>query len=74
MTSQIWQTMGWLEIQKLEYLENGAYFFYEIKFLTSASDDKFFVAEVSCHITNIETMQINFLPFIINHFYKDVQF
>ena len=23
--------MGWLEIQKLEYLENGTQFFYEIK-------------------------------------------
>ena len=39
MASQIWQTMGWLKIQKLEYLENGTYLFYEIKkFLTCVSD------------------------------------
>ena len=37
-----WQTMGWLKIEKHEYLENGTYFFYEIKqFLTCASDDTF---------------------------------
>ena len=35
MTSQIWQIMGWFEIQKLEYLENGTKRFYKIKkFLT----------------------------------------
>ena len=34
--------MGWLKIQKLEYLENGTLFFYEIKkFLICASDDTF---------------------------------
>ena len=39
-TSQIWQITGWLKIQKLESLENGTYFFYEIKkFFTCASDD-----------------------------------
>ena len=38
MTSQIWQIMGWLKIQKLNYLENGMELFYEIKkFLTCAS-------------------------------------
>ena len=32
--------MGWLKIQKFEYLENGTQLFYEIKkFLTCASDD-----------------------------------
>ena len=36
---QIWQIIGWLKIQKLEYVENGAYLFYETKkFLTCASD------------------------------------
>ena len=34
--------MGWLKMQKLEYLENGTSFFHEIKkFLTCASDDTF---------------------------------
>ena len=42
MTSQIWQTMGLLEIQKLEYFEDGTELFYEIKkFLTCATGDKF---------------------------------
>ena len=42
MTSQIWQTMGLLEIQKLEHFEDGTELFYEIKkFLTCATDDKF---------------------------------
>ena len=42
MTSQICLIMGWLKIQKLEYIENGAYFFYEIKkFLTCTSDGIF---------------------------------
>ena len=31
MKSQIWQIMGWFEIQKLEYLENGTKLFYKIK-------------------------------------------
>ena len=44
--------MGWLKIQKLEYLESGTEFFYEIKkFLTCASYDTLrvfrFVAEVT---------------------------
>ena len=53
MTSQIWQIIGWLKIQKLEYLENGTQFFYEIKkFLTCASDGHIlrsyrFLAEVT---------------------------
>ena len=39
MTTEI---MGWLKIQKLEYLENRTYLFYEIKrFLTCVSDDTF---------------------------------
>ena len=39
VTSQIWSIMGWLKIQKLEYLENGTLFFCEIKkFLISVSD------------------------------------
>ena len=34
--------MVWLKTQKPEYLENGAYFFYELKkFLACASDDAF---------------------------------
>ena len=34
--------MGWLKIQKLEYLENGIYISYEIKkFLICASDGTF---------------------------------
>ena len=34
--------MGWLKIQKPEYLENGTSLFYEIKkFLICASDDTF---------------------------------
>ena len=38
----IWKIMGWLKIQKLEYLKSGTYFFYEIKkFLTCVSDDTF---------------------------------
>ena len=42
MTSQIWSIMGWLKIQKLEYLENGKQLFYKIKkFLTFASDEHF---------------------------------
>ena len=39
--------MGWLKIQKLEYLENGMQLFYEIKkFLTCASDDKLLICYV----------------------------
>ena len=42
MMSQIWQIMGLLKIQKLDYLENGTYSFYEIKkFLICASDGTF---------------------------------
>ena len=42
MTSEIWKIMGWLKIQKLEYLENGTQLFYKTKkFLTCASDDTF---------------------------------
>ena len=42
MTSQIWSVMGWVKIQKSEFLENGSHFFFEIKeLLTSASDDTF---------------------------------
>ena len=34
--------MGWLKIQKLDYLENEIQFFSEIKkFLTCAADDTF---------------------------------
>ena len=33
--------MGWLKIQKLEYLENGTIFYEIKKFLTCASDDTF---------------------------------
>ena len=53
MTSQIWQIMGSLRIQKLEYLENRTYLFYETKkFLACASDGTYgeaivFVAEVN---------------------------
>ena len=37
----------WLKIQKFECLEDGTYFFYEIKkFLTCASDDTFLEAIV----------------------------
>ena len=42
MTSQICWIMGWLKIQKLEYLQSETYLFHEIKkFLTSASDNTF---------------------------------
>ena len=42
MTSLIWEIMGWLKIQKLDYLENRTLFFYEIKrFLISALDGTF---------------------------------
>ena len=41
-TSQILYIIGWFKIQKLEYLENGTEFFYEIKkFLICASDETF---------------------------------
>ena len=42
--------MGWLKIQKLEYLENGTLHFQKIKkFLTCATDDRSYssVAEVT---------------------------
>ena len=42
VTSQIGWIVGWLKIQKLEYLENETQFFYEIKkFLLCASDCTF---------------------------------
>ena len=50
--------MEWLKIQKLEYLENGTEFCYEIKkFLICASDDTFwkvirFVADVTFKVPN----------------------
>ena len=38
---------GWLNIQKLEYLENGTYIFYETeKFLIYSSDDIFWEVTV----------------------------
>ena len=52
--------MGWLKIQKLEYLENGTEFFYEIKkFLIWASDfesfeSHHFVAEVTFNLARLE--------------------
>ena len=35
MTWQIWKFIGWLKIQKLEYLKNGKWLWYEVKKLVS---------------------------------------
>ena len=52
--------MGWLKIQKLDYLGNRTWFIYEIKkFLTCASDDTFwevivFLVEVTFKAERVE--------------------
>ena len=51
--------MGWLKIEKLEYLENGTWLFYEIKnFLICASDDTFW--EVIVFVTEVTFKDENF--------------
>ena len=51
--------MGWLKIQKLEYLENETWLFCEIKkFLSCASDDKFWEVFIFCQYPTVLAVEM----------------
>ena len=60
--------MGWLKIQKLNYLENGTELFHEMqKFLTHASYDTYcFLAEVTFALENVYHYLVFMEPVSVN--------
>ena len=68
MMSQIWWTLRWLKIQKLEYHENGMELFYKIKNAETVPQMAHFEKLLFCSRGNLK-----YISFYITHFCKKIK-